>query len=76
MKRSALLTIACVLADVFILGTYALTAVAGWPAWWFHLANAVGCVPLLIVEYRQGAWAVMPVTGAFGLVGWAGLVTS
>lgn len=61
-------------ADVFILGTYLLIAVAGWPVWWFHLANAIGCVPLLVVEYRQRAYPVMPLTGAFGVIGWLGLL--
>lgn len=67
-------TVLSYVADAFILGTYLLIAVAGWSVWWFHLANALGCVPLLVIEYRQRAYPVMPLTASFGVIGWLGLL--
>lgn len=59
--------------DAVILTTYFLMA-RGRPALWFHWANALGCIPLLVVEATSHAWPVMPLTAAFGLIGWAGVL--
>ena len=60
------------IADVWILGTYALLSRTG-KARPFHWANAVGCFPLLLAEYYAGLWQVMVLTGTFGALGWLGL---
>ncbi len=60
-------------ADAFILVTYFLLALRGWSVWWFNLANAVGGIPLLVIEWRQRAYPVMPLTATFTAIGWLGL---
>lgn len=69
------------IADVFILGTYALLAAVSphaspWVqrkrAQWFHWANMAGGAPTLIYEATVHAWPVMPLTGVFCLVGTIG----
>lgn len=59
-------------ADALILGTYALAVRTG-RLFWFHAANAVGFVPLCIVELAQHAYPVLPVTGTFGVLGIVGV---
>lgn len=66
------LEIACYVADVFILGTYAATK-AGRPIRWFDWANALGCFPLLVLGWITGAYPLMVITGAFGVIGWVGV---
>jgi len=60
------------LADVWILGTYALLARYGRTRP-FHWANAIGCIPLLAAEGLAGLWQVMVLTGTFGVIGWLGV---
>ena len=36
---------------------------------WFDLANAVGCIPLIAYGIASEAWALLPLTVAFGLIG-------
>ena len=38
-------------------------------------ANGVGAIPLIIVEGMGHAWPAMIVTGAFGILGFAGVLT-
>ena len=61
-------------ADVAILGSYYLFVSRGWERP-FHWANALGCIPLLVVELQSGATQVVPVTAAFGLIGWYGILS-
>ncbi len=60
-------------ADVAILGSYYLFTTRGYERP-FHWANALGCIPLLAVEVTAGAWQVVPVTAAFGVIGWVGVL--
>lgn len=60
-------------ADVWILGTYALM-VSGKPQRWFHWANAIGCAPLVIAEIGAGLWQVVAITGTFAVLGWMGVL--
>lgn len=69
------LEVAGYIADVGILGTYALM-VRGKPARWFHWGNAIGCVPLVIAEVIAGLWQVVAITGTFGVLGWYGVFTT
>ena len=39
----------------------------------FHWANALGCFPVLAVEFMTGAWSVVPLTACFGIIGWIGV---
>lgn len=64
-----------IVADVFILSTYALLSFTG-NARAFHWANALGCVPLLVAEVRVGLWQVVVITGTFGVLGWVGVWTA
>lgn len=59
-------------ADAWILTTYALLTLRG-KSRAFHLANALGCIPLLYAEVTAGLWQVVVITGTFGLLGWIGL---
>lgn len=60
-------------ADVAILGTYALLARTG-KARPFHWANALGVFPVAAVEVVAHAWPVMPLTLTFGVLGWVGVL--
>lgn len=60
-------------ADAAILGSYAYLTRTG-KAWWFHAANAVGFVPLMLIEVLAHAWPVLPITVTFGLLGAYGVV--
>lgn len=68
-----MLTVLGYLADLWILATYALLARTGRPRA-FHCANAIGCIPLLTAEALTHLWPVMLLTGAFGAIGWVGLI--
>lgn len=59
-------------SGVWILTTYAVLSRTG-RARPFHLANALGCVPVLITEAIGGVGPAMLLTGAFGALGWFGL---
>lgn len=61
------------LADVWILGTYAVMTARPQHARSFHWANAIGCVPLLVAEVNAGLWQVVAITGTFGVLGWFGV---
>ena len=60
------------IADAAILGAYFWTARTGRirP---FHLANALGCFPLIALEVYAGIWPVLVITATFGAIGWFGL---
>lgn len=60
-------------ADAWIIGAYAATTRDPRRLRWFHWANALGCVPLLVVELVTHAYPVIPITGTFGLLGWIGV---
>lgn len=60
--------------DAWILGTYWLLARTG-RARPFHLANALGCLPVIALELHEGAGVPLVLTAAFGALGWAGLVS-
>lgn len=62
-------------ADVWILSTYAYTAVTG-KMRSFNLANAIGCLPLGASEIAVHAWPALLVTLPFGAIGWYGLWTA
>lgn len=59
-------------ADGAILSTYWYLSATG-KALRFHLANALGCIPLIAIEVHQAAWPVLPLTAAFGVIGTYGL---
>lgn len=61
------------IADAWILGTYALMSWRPQRVCWFHLANAIGCVPIIGIEIAGGAWPAVVLTGSFGALGWYGL---
>lgn len=61
------------IADFCIIGSYFLMVRRPSLSKLFHWANAVGSVPLILVEGFTGAWAVMPLTIAFGCIGWYGV---
>jgi Na+/H+ antiporter NhaB len=61
------------LASACIIGAYVWSVRNPKRAFFFHLANALGGIPLLVTEYLTGAYAVMPMTAAFTLVGWWGI---
>lgn len=63
------------LADVWILGTYAVS-VHTHKVRLFHWANAIGCVPLVTAEVQAGLWQVVLITGTFGVLGWYGVFTT
>lgn len=67
-----LVNVLAYIADVWILATYYLTT-RGRPVRWFHLANAIGCLPIIAVETWVGAWPALVLTAAFGLIGFMGL---
>lgn len=67
------MTVLSYLASACIIGAYIWSVKNPKRAFFFHLANALGGIPLLITEYVAGAYAVMPVTAAFTLVGWWGI---
>lgn len=60
-------------ADVAILWTYARSTHG--PVRPFHWANAIGGIPLAVVEVQAGAWQVLPITVAFTLLGWKGALS-
>lgn len=60
-------------ADAWILVTYAILAHTG-AAKKFHVANAFGCIPLIVGEVMVGAWAPLVLTTAFGFLGWMGML--
>jgi hypothetical protein len=60
------------LADAAIIGAYFAAVHTASKVQWFHWANAIGAVPLVAVESLTGAWAVLPLTVAFGVLGWIG----
>lgn len=68
------LDIIAYLADIAILATYAATA-KGRAVRWFHLANAIGCFPVIGVEVVAGAWPPLVLTAAFGVIGSVGFFT-
>lgn len=68
-----LLSISGYAADAWILFTYWLLARGG-KARAFHLANAIGCIPLISIEALQHAWPVIPLTATFGVIGAWGLL--
>lgn len=70
-----ILSVLAYIADAAILGTYAWLSRKG-PSRPFHIANALGAIPLLAVEVTAHAWPVLPVTASFGLVGWYGWLSS
>lgn len=55
-------------SDVWVLSTYAWLARGG-RAKPFHLANAIGCIPVIAVEISTHAWPVLPLTAVFGAAG-------
>lgn len=59
---------AALVATVWIVGAYARSTRTGNPRP-FALANAVGCLPILLAAAVAGAWATMPITAAFGAIG-------
>lgn len=59
------------LADAWILSSYAVLARSGRPSA-FHMANAIGCIPLIAIEITQHAYPVLPLTGTFGVLGMYG----
>lgn len=59
-------------ADVLILGTYALLSQTG-KVRPLHWANALGCFPLLYLEINARLWPVVIITGMFGVLGWFGV---
>lgn len=69
---TSVLTAVAYVVNVVIIGTY-LAAAQGRPLRWFHWANALGALPLLAYEVVVGAWAVMPLTAAFGTIALVGL---
>jgi hypothetical protein len=68
-----MITLLAYMADIAILGTYWLM-VRGKSVKWFHLANAIGCIPLIVTEVISGAYAVIVITAAFGIIGAIGFV--
>lgn len=68
------LNLVAYVSDAFVLGTYALLARTG-RALPFHWANALGAVPLLVVEVTTEAWPVVPLTLTFCVLGWVGVIT-
>lgn len=69
-----LLAILCYMADVAILSTYFLTARNPKNVRWFNWANAIGCIPLILLEVGVGLWQPVILTGFFGIIGWYGLI--
>lgn len=67
------LTALAYLADVAVLGTYAMVARGG-SVRPFHWANALGCFPIIGVEIVAGAWPPLVLTATFGALGWVGVV--
>lgn len=55
-------------ADLWILGTYALLARTG-RALPFHWANAIGSVPIVFGEIVLGAYVPLVLTATFGVIG-------
>lgn len=70
-----MITALAYIADVWILGAYAVAATSG-RVRWFHLANAVGCYPILAVEVVAHAWPALILTAAFGAIGTVGVARS
>lgn len=60
-------------SDAWVLATYALMA-AGRRSLWFHMANALGAVPIAAVEIAARTWPPLILTVAFGLIGAVGMV--
>lgn len=60
-------------STAWILLTYGVLARTGKHARDFHLANAIGCLPVIVVEVRLGAYVPLVLTAAFGALGWLGL---
>ena len=69
-----MLSLLAYLADAIILLTYALTATGRWRSVTFHLANALGCFPIIAIEVVAGAWPALVLTAAFGIIGWVGVL--
>lgn len=67
------MTVLAYIADAWILGTYALMSWRGRFTRWFHLANAIGCAPIIAIEVAVGAWPALVLTASFGALGWFGL---
>lgn len=67
------MTFLAYLADGWILGTYGLMAWRPRRVRWFHLANGVGCAPIIAIEVAAGAWPALVLTASFGALGWFGL---
>lgn len=59
-------------STAWILLTYGVLARTG-KVRAFHLANAVGCVPIGIGEVLLGAYVPLVLTASFGALGWLGL---
>lgn len=62
------------MADAIILFTYFAAALKRLPLRWFHWANALGCIPIIITEAAVGAWPALILTAAFGAAGWCGVI--
>lgn len=68
-----MITVLAYIADAWVLGTYALMSYRRDKARWFHLANGVGCIPVMATEVAVGAWPPLVLTASFGALGWFGL---
>lgn len=60
-------------ATAWVLGTYALMARTG-RARPFHLANALGCIPLIALNVTAGVWPAVVLNVTFGMLGWLALI--
>lgn len=61
-------------SDAVVLVTYLLAALNPGNLIWFHWANALGAAPLLLVEIKQKAYPVIPLTATFCVLGWVGVI--
>ncbi len=67
-----MITAAALLASAWVIVAYFYTSTTGRTRP-FHLANAVGSVPLATAAVLAGAWGSVPLTVLFGLTGCWGL---
>ncbi len=72
------MVILSLVASAWILASYAAFAHTANERrrWWFNLANALGCIPVIVTEMVAGTWAALALTAGFGLVGLYGLLRS
>jgi hypothetical protein len=66
-----IVAIVSLLASVWVVGAYAYSVKTG-KSLPMHMANAIGCWPIIVSEALVGSWAALIVTASFGVVGLVG----